>query len=114
MILPEKVISPEEMRRLEKAQGNIKAAKELELLEQYEQVISDLTEMEKLRPLTCDEVSQLNNARENIDKAREMVAVPDDAIQVDIFTSNPTTGEFRKTHFYTKAVVPDDQIIVHV
>jgi hypothetical protein len=103
----ERVITPEEMRRLEKAKGSIKAAKELELLEQYEKVIEDLGEMEKLRPLTSNEARDLTLARENIEKAREMVSVPDDAIQVDIFTSNPTTGEFGKSHFYTKAVAPN-------
>jgi hypothetical protein len=103
----EKVISPEEMRRLEKAGGSIKAAKELELLEQYEKTIKDLSDMEALRPLTIDEARDLAHARDNVEKAREMVAVPDDAIQVDIFTSNPATGEFGKSHFYTKADIPD-------
>lgn len=103
----EKVISPEEMRRLEKAAGSIKAAKELELLEQYEKTISELSEMETLRPLTSNEARDLAEARNNIERAREMIAVPDDTIQVDIFTSNPTTGEFGKSHFYTKAVAPD-------
>jgi hypothetical protein len=103
----EKVISVEEMRRLEKAGGSIKAAKELELLEQYEATIKGLGEMEKLRPLTTDEARDLAHARDNVERVREMVAVPDDAIQVDIFTSNPATGEFGKSHFYTKAVAPD-------
>jgi hypothetical protein len=104
----EKVISPEEMRRLERAGGSIKAAQELELLEQCEKTIRDLSEMESLRPLTTNEARELSDARNSIDKIREMVAVPDDAIQVDVFTSNPTTGEFGKSHFYTKAVAPDD------
>ena len=103
----EKVISPEEMRRLEKAAGSIKAAKELELLEQYEKTISELSEMEALRPLTSNEARDLTDARNNIERAREMIAVPDDTIQVDIFTNNPNTGEFGKSHFYTKAVAPD-------
>jgi len=63
--------------------------------------------MEKLRPLTTDEARDLAHARDNVERVREMVAVPDDAIQVDIFTSNPATGEFGKSHFYTKAVAPD-------
>ena len=104
----EKVISAEEMRRLERAGGSIKAAKELELLEQYESTIARLGELEGLRALTSDEARELTHARENVEKAREMVAVPDDAIQVDIFTSNPTTGEFGKSHFYTNAVSPGE------
>lgn len=101
-----KVISMEEMRRLEKAQGSIKAAKELELLDQYEEIIQRLGEMEKLRTLDAEEALSLKYARDNIEKVREMVAVPDDTIQVDVFTSNGATGEFGKSHFYTKAVNP--------
>lgn len=99
----EKVISLEEMRRLEKAQGNIKAAKELELLEQYEKTIKDLSELELLRPLTNEEQRSLTFARDTIGSIHEMIAVPEDTVQVDIFTNNTQTGEFVKSHFYTKA-----------
>lgn len=105
----EKVISTVEMKRLEKANGNIKAAQELEVLEQYEDIIKRMGEMEKLRPLTEDEIRDYEVAKEHIDMAREMIEVPDDAIQVDIFTNNSSTGEFGKSHFYTKAVAPDAQ-----
>ncbi len=108
----ERVISPEEMKRLEKARGNIKAAQELELLEQTEKRIAELKELEKLRKaagqdLTAEERRDLDFALKEIDKIREMVAVPDDAIQVDVFTSNPASGAFEKTHFYTKALAPE-------
>lgn len=99
----EKVISPEEMRRLEKAKGSIKAAQELELLEQLEKTIRDLSELEKLRPLTEEETRDITHARSYIEQVREMVAVPDDTVQVDVFTSDPSTGGFSKSHFYTKA-----------
>jgi len=102
----EKVISAEEMRRLEKSKGSIKAAKELELLEQVEKTIKELGEMEKLRPLTSEEAEDLTKARNYIDRVREMVAVPDDAIQVDVFTNNPSTGGFERSSFYTKAEGP--------
>jgi hypothetical protein len=103
----EKVISPEEMRRLEKAQGNIKAAKELEVLEQLEATIQRLEDVEKQRSLTPAETEELKTARIHIVRAKEMINVPDDAIQVDIFTSNPSTGEFEKTKIYTKSVAPE-------
>ena len=102
----EKVISAEEMRRLEKANGSIKAAQELEVLEQLEKTIADLTDLEKLRPLTEAEARDLTAAKESLEKAREMIAVPDDAIQVDVFTSDPSTGQFTKSHFYTQAEGP--------
>jgi hypothetical protein len=103
----ERVIGAEEMRRLEKARGNMKAAKELEHLEELEKTIKTLGELESLRKLTEDEARDLKAARDDIDRVREMVCVPDDAIQVDVFTSNPETGEFAKSHFYSKAEVPE-------
>ena len=62
--------------------------------------------MESLRKLTIDEADELDKARKYIASVREMVAVPDDSIQVDVFTNNPNTGGFEKSHFYTKAEAP--------
>jgi hypothetical protein len=96
-------ISVEEMRRLEKAHGSVRAAQELELLDQYQDTITKLSELQKMRTLTDEENRDLKYALDNIDKVREMVEVPYDAIQVDVFTNDTTTGSFNKTHFYTKA-----------
>jgi hypothetical protein len=106
----EKVISAEEMRRLEKAGGSIKAAKELELLDQYEATIARLGELKSLRTLTLDEETELSVATDNIVRAREMVEVPEGAIQVDVFTNDTRDGGagFGKAHFYSKADAPDD------
>jgi hypothetical protein len=109
----ERVISQEEMKRLEKAKGSIKAAQELELLEQTEKRIAELSSLEKLRKidgleLTLNETEELKKARGMIGKIREMIEVPDDAIQVDVFTSDAVTGEFGKTHFYTRAEAPPE------
>lgn len=98
----EKVISPEEMKRLEKTRGNLKAAKELEVLEEYEKIIQGLDEIKKYRPLSKEEIDKYEKAESVIKQAKEMLNVPDDAIQVDIFTSNAKTGDFKKSHFYTK------------
>ena len=97
----EKVITPEEMKRLEKARGNVKAAKELEVLDQLQRTIANFAEIAAYRPLTPEESSELARAKDDLVRAQEMIAVPDDAIQVDVFTSNPATGEFAKSHFYT-------------
>ena len=99
----EPVISMEEMRRLEKARGNVKAAKELEVLEQCERTIADLGSAEKYRALTTAETDSLAQARLAIVRAREMIEVPDDAIQVDVFTTDGASGNITKSHFYTKA-----------
>jgi hypothetical protein len=98
----ERVITPEEMKRLEKAQGNIKAAKELEIIDEYENIIKGYEDIRKYRELNSDELFKYNNAVDYLNKAKEMINVPDDAIQVDVFTNDTSTGSFNKTHFYTK------------
>lgn len=103
----ERVIGIEEMKRLEKARGNLKAARELELLEQLEKIIADLGALQKTRALTPDEQVELTRATKDAERSREMLAVPDDAIQVDVFTNDAKTGTFGKTHFYTKAEAPE-------
>jgi len=108
----ERVISQEEMLRLEKAKGDLQAAKELEVLEQYEKTIAVLGEKEALlmaagKTLPEFEAQELLHARENIGRAREMAAVPNDAIQIDIFTNDPNAGTFTKSHFYSAAVAPE-------
>lgn len=99
----ETVISQEEMRRLEKARGNVKAAKELEVLEQCERTIADLEGAQKYRELTSLESDDLARARSAIVRAREMIEVPSDAIQVDVFTTDGAAGNITKSHFYTRA-----------
>jgi hypothetical protein len=104
----EQVISQEEMLRLEKARGNIKAAKDLEVLEQYEKTIARLGEKETSGQALSDlEVQELAVARTHVARAREMAAVPDDAIQVDVFTNDPVSGTFGKSHFYSRAEAPE-------
>ena len=98
----ERVISPEEMKRLEKTQGNIKAARELEVLEEYEKLKYNLDDIKKYRDLTDNEQTSYEKALYNINQAKEMLSVPDDTIQVDVFTTDSKTGEFSKSHFYTK------------
>lgn len=98
----ERVITPEEMKRLEKAQGNIKAAKELEVIDEYENLLQGLNDIKKYRDLTKEEQDKYDRAIDYLQRAKEMINVPDDAIQVDVFTNDTKTGEFTKSHFYTK------------
>lgn len=98
----ERVITPEEMKRLEKAQGNIKAAKELEVIDEYEKLLQGLEDIKGYRELTTEENDKYLRAKEYLVRAKEMINVPDDAIQVDVFTTDAKTGTFSKSHFYTK------------
>lgn len=104
----ERVISAEEMRRLEKARGDLKAAKELEHLDALLKTVEDLEGMEaRGATLNPEEREQLRRAREDIPRAREMLEVPDDGVQVDVFSSDPTTGEFKKSSFFTRSEEAD-------
>jgi hypothetical protein len=94
----EKVITQEEMRRLEKTHGDLKAAKELEYLDQWEKIRTELIEIKKNRPLKDDEKKKLAQAEEEVIKAKQMIEVPENAIQVDVFETN-ATGMTKKTFF---------------
>lgn len=103
----ERVISREEMYRLERAKGNLRAAQELEALDQYRQVIADLSAAAKVRELTPEEDRRLKDAQKDIVNAQEMIEVPDNAIQVDVFSHDARAGTFGKSKFYTQAEAPE-------
>jgi hypothetical protein len=106
----ERVISPEEMKRLEKARGDVKAAQELELLEQTEQRLEELKQLRDLRgrageSLTAEEQDEFARHTREVDRIHEMLAVPDDAIQIDVFANDG--GEVKRSHFYSRAQAPE-------
>lgn len=103
----QRVISPEEMKRLEKARGDPKAAQELKYIEDIETKMATVLELKKSRPLSEKEEKELDTLRGQHAKAREMLNVPEDALQVDVFTHDPARGTLEKTHFYTKAEAPE-------
>lgn len=116
----ERVISREEMYRLERARGNIRAAKELEVIDQCRQAIKDLSEIAKVRTLAPEEDRRLKEAQADLIQAQEMLEVPDDAIQVDVWTHDTTQNTMKKSKFYTKAEAPEhiaqiqrDQMAMH-
>ena len=98
----ERVITPEEMKRLEKARGDIKAAKELEVIEEYEKLLQGLEDIKKYREFNTEENDKYQKVKEYLQKAKEMINVPEDAIHVDVFTNDTKSGTTTKTHFYTK------------
>ncbi|GFR88153.1 protein B602L [Elysia marginata] len=102
----ERVISREEMFRLERAQGNLRAAQELKVLDQCHKTIEELSETAKVRELLPEEDKRLKDAQKDLIFAQEMVEVPNDAIQVDVWTHDTASGAFAKTKFFTKAEAP--------
>jgi len=104
----EQVISAEEMKRLEKARGSIKAARELEYLDEQEEKIRELDEKMKYRPLDYNEQKEYDDAKNNIIQAKEMLSVPEDSVQVDVFSHDTTSGTFKKSKFYSACDKEDD------
>jgi hypothetical protein len=102
----EKVISREEMYRLERAKGDRRAAQELEVIDQCRQTIADLSEAAKVRELRPEEEARLAAAQKDLVVAEEMIEVPDDAIQIDVWAHDGKTP-MAKTKFYTKAEAPE-------
>lgn len=94
----EKGISREDMLRLERANGSIKAAKELEYLDELE------NNLKKIEDINSIEYQEL---KAKIEEAKMMINIPDDSVQVDVFvndTSDENNGEnFKKSTFYTKS-----------
>ena len=99
----EKVITNKEMLLLEKTKGNIKAAQELEVLLALEETLDRLNKFKETRELSIDEQMEFDIATRHIIIAKQMTEVPDNAIQIDVFTNDTKNGEFTKTAFYTKA-----------
>lgn len=102
----QKVLDREATLRLEKAQGNVKAIKELEYLEQREKRKNELAEIKKSREWTMQEERENREVDKEIAQARELMNAPEDTVQVDVFTHNATTGDFTKAPMYTKAEAP--------
>lgn len=99
-------ISPEDRLRLERAKGNLKAADELKFFEEQELITKNLEGQARLRPLTSEEEYKLKKAYEHMEKAREMMEVPEDAIQIDVMRVNAKEGTVTRDKIHTRAVAP--------
>jgi len=86
MMGAEKVIDPLTMKRLERAKGDIKAAKELEYIDMLDEEISKITaRVANAQPGDATKLKDLQEKRIN---ALQMLAVPADSVQVDVFKTD--------------------------
>jgi hypothetical protein len=104
----ERVISPEKMKLLEAARGDTKAAQELEHVRGLRDELNSLRATEEKRALLSDEQRRKEKLQAQLKQAEEMLAVPANAVQVDVFTHDTATGTMRKHAIYTKADDPED------
>lgn len=95
----ERGISREEMLRLERAGGDIKAAKELEYLDELE------NKLKKLENLDNPNEAELDDLRQKIEQAKMLLNIPENSVQVDVFVNDTSAedGSLTKNTFYTKS-----------
>ena len=113
-----RVLNAEEKKAIEDAKKSIRDIEEtmsktdkedIELLNSYKKQISELSEIGTNRALTNEEKRSLEDAQKAIKDIKEVGSVPDNAIQVNIFTHDTQKGDFVKGAFYTEAEKPPTQ-----
>lgn len=104
-----RLVSNEEMLRLKRTNGDLKAARELKDLDNAKAELTILLNKKKQGKLTAEEEQELNDSRKRYETAKEMIEVPDNAIQVDVFETDAATGTFTKSKFYTEAEAPSQE-----
>jgi hypothetical protein len=98
----QKAITKEEMKRLEAAKGNLKVAAELEYIDGLRKIVKELEDRVGTdNDLTTEEKDLLEVKKKELVRAVELLDVPDEAIQVDVFTNDGS--DLKKTSFYTKS-----------
>jgi len=88
--------------RREKAKQTATVGPDAAGLEQYKSAVGTIESFGAKEVLTNDDKKKLHEA----ERIKQMYEVPENAIQVDYFTSNPKEGTFTKSHFYTEAEAP--------
>lgn len=102
----ERVISPEKMRRIAAAKGDLAKVRELDDFAELDAERASLEKKKRFRPWTEEEAERVKELDRKIKDAKEMLDVPDAAIQVDILTHDGKTGDFVRSKFYTEAEAP--------
>jgi hypothetical protein len=103
-----KVIPEDEMQRLNRAGGDLARAREYQHYDELKKKVEDLDAQAKEGELSAEKSRELESARKELAQAREMLEVPDNAIQVDVWTHDAQEGQLNKSHFYTEAEDPKD------
>lgn len=93
----------------QKAKNIEENGKDAEILAEYKKQITDLSTLGATRVLNAEEKKAIEEARKAIKDLEEVKDVPDDAIQVNVFTHDTQKGEFVKGAFYTEAEKPPTQ-----
>lgn len=96
------------MKRVKKTKAkNVKeAGRDAEIMKEYMSQVQNLADLGAKRALTNDEQREIEAAQKMIADMKEVEDVPDNAIQVDVFTHDTGDEKFVKTSFYTESEAP--------
>tara|TARA_B110000908_G_scaffold113440_1_gene133078 strand:+ start:3202 stop:5247 length:2046 start_codon:yes stop_codon:yes gene_type:complete len=88
---------------------NIKEqGRDADIMKQYVSQVQSLTDLGAKRVLSYEEQRQIVDAKKIINDLKDVEDVPDNAIQVDVFTHNTGNEKFVKSSFYTESELPMD------
>ena len=95
------------MNALARAKGDLSKVRELEDFSKLRTERANLEKKKEFRPWVPEETARAEELDAQIKRAKEMLEVPDDGIQVDFFTHDTEAGEMLKGKFYTKSAAPE-------
>lgn len=96
------------MKRVRKTkEKNIKeAGRDAEIMKEYVTQVQSLADLGAKRALSYEEQKEIDDARHTIANLKEVEDVPEDAIQVNVFTHDTEKDKFVKSNFYTESSLP--------
>lgn len=105
-----KVIDTLAMKRLELARGNLKVADDLKVIDDLEAEIIKYRDIEAIRTLTPSEEFKLKDLEQKRTTAIQLLDVPDNAEQIDVFRMDGKTGQFEKRRIFVDRTIetPDE------
>jgi hypothetical protein len=106
------------MKRVRKTkEKNIKEqGRDADIMKQYVDQVQNLTNLSAKRGLTYEEQRDIVDAKKIISDLKDVEDVPENAIQVDVFTHKTGEDKFEKSSFYTESSLPleHDEIEKHM
>lgn len=95
-------------KRVKKAKTkNVKEqGKDAEIMRKYAAQYQNLTQLGAKRALSMEEQREIENVSNNIKGLKEVMDVPDNAIQVNVFEHDTKEGTFKQSAIYTESEQP--------
>jgi hypothetical protein len=104
-----KVIDTLAMKRLELARGNLKVADDLKVIDDLAAEIVKYRDLEAIRALTPAEEFKLKDLEQKRTTAIQLLEVPDNAEQIDVFRMDGQTGQFEKRRIFVDRTLETDK-----